>query len=202
MDNSKIGGSKDEKRTADDRKKREGEAMFSVRNLKQYSIIALICTASFAAAQQASISDKHFVKEALEGGNAEVSLGQLAQEKAMSTDVKEFGQKMVNDHTKLGEQMRPIAQQIGVEPPTGTPISEKALATKLNLLSGDAFDRAYIRAMVKDHREDVKAFKKEVSTGKNPAVKAAAKDGLAVVEGHLRRIEEIAATHKVNVSTY
>ena len=96
----------------------------------------------------ASSSDKKFVQSALEGGNAEVKLGQLAAQKGTSEDVKQFGQKMVDDHTKLGDQMKQIAQQQGIDVPDGIPAKDKDLETKLNSLSGDAFDKAYIKAMV------------------------------------------------------
>src|SRR3954454_16232901 len=80
----------------------------------------------------ASSSDKKFVHSALEGGNAEIQLGQLAAQKGSSEDVKQFGQKMVDDHTKLGDQMKQIAQQQGIDVPDGLPAKDKALQTKLS----------------------------------------------------------------------
>ena len=70
------------------------------------------------SAGQASAADKKFVTKAMQGGMAEVQLGQLASQKASSQEVKDFGQKMVDDHTKLNEQMTPIAAQLGLTPPT------------------------------------------------------------------------------------
>src|ERR1700755_994912 len=58
------------------------------------------------ASMQQNMSDQAFLSKALHGGMAEVQLGQLAQEKSQSSDVKEFGQKMVQDHTQLGEQIK------------------------------------------------------------------------------------------------
>jgi len=72
-------------------------------------------------ANQQAMADQVFVRKALEGGIAEVQLGQLAQQKSQSDDVKEFGQKMVEDHTQLGDQMKPIAQQLGIKEPKGPP---------------------------------------------------------------------------------
>ena len=42
-------------------------------------------------------ADAAFVKKAGQGGMAEVELGKLATQKASSDDVKQFGQKMVDD---------------------------------------------------------------------------------------------------------
>ncbi|KAA6455851.1 DUF4142 domain-containing protein [Acidobacteria bacterium AB60] len=140
----------------------------------------------------ASTADKMFVKKAMAGGMAEVQLGQLATQKGSSDDVKQFGQKMVDDHTKLNDQMKPIASQLGISPPTSIPPAEQALATKLQGLSGDKFDRAYMQAMLKDHRQDLSEFKKESSSGKNPQVKEAAEQGSQVIQQHLQMAQQIA----------
>jgi putative membrane protein len=128
---------------------------------------------------------------------AEVKLGQLAADKGNSEDVKQFGQKMVQDHTKLGEQMKGVAGQIGVTPPTMLSPGDKALEAKLKMLSGDAFDKAYIQAMVKDHQTDLADFNKEASNGTSQVVKDAANDGSKVVAMHLDMIQKIAASHNV-----
>ena len=146
-------------------------------------------------AGSASAADKAFVKKALAGGMAEVELGKLAAEKGNSDDVKQFGQKMVVDHTKLGDQMKPIASQLGIQPPSSLPPAEMALETKLKALNGDAFDKAYLQAMVKDHRQDLMEFKKEASTGKSSAVKDAASQGASVVSEHLMMVQDLAKKH-------
>ena len=152
-----------------------------------------------ALAQGASANDKHFVRDALEGGNAEIELGHMAQDKGASDDVKQFGQKMVDDHTKMNDKMSQIATQIGITPPSGKPVVATATEGKLKVLSGDAFDKSYTRAMVKDHKDDLAAFKKEIATTSDPAIKQAATDGAQVVAEHLHMIESIAQKHNVKV---
>jgi putative membrane protein len=148
-------------------------------------------------ANQQSMADQSFVKKALEGGAAEVELGQLAQQKSQSEDVKQFGQKMVQDHTQLGDQMKPIAQQLGVKEPKGPSKKDKELIGKLEALSGPQFDEAYIQAMVKDHKQDLKDFKDAAQTAQNPNVKQAAQQGAGVISQHLQMIQQIAQTHNV-----
>jgi putative membrane protein len=148
------------------------------------------------ATQQAS-ADQAFVRKALEGGATEVQLGQLAQQKSQSEDVKQFGQKMVEDHTQLGEQMKPIAQQLGVKEPKGPSKKDKQLIAKLEGLSGPQFDEAYIQAMIKDHKEDLKEFKNEAQSASNQNVKQAAQQGAGVISQHLQMIEQIAQNHNV-----
>jgi putative membrane protein len=148
------------------------------------------------ANQQAS-ADQAFVRKALEGGAAEIQLGQLAQQKSQSEDVKQFAQKMVEEHTQLSEQMKPVAQQLGVKEPKGPSKKDKQLMAKLEGLSGPQFDEAYIQAMVKDHKEDLKEFKNEAQSALNQNVKQAAQQGAGVISQHLQMIEQIAQSHNV-----
>lgn len=158
-------------------------------------LILLLTPAMRAQSSDASSDDKSFVTGALRGGMAEVELGQLAAQKGNSDDVKQFGQKMVDDHTKLGDQMKTVAGQIGVNPPSMLSPMDKALELRLKALSGDDFDKAYIRAMVKDHRKDLMDFKKEEAGGQSSTVKEAATKGEKVIAEHYRLIRQIAQTH-------
>ncbi len=171
----------------------------AIRAIASAGCCALLLAASSAqtpssdtAGSNASAADKTFARKALAGGMAEVELGQLAAQKANSEDVKQFGQKMADDHSKLNDQMKPVAAQLGVTPPDGIPAAEKALEAKLKMLSGEAFDKAYMKAMVKDHRQDLMEFKKEVATGKSSALKDAASQGQQVIAEHLKMAEDIA----------
>jgi putative membrane protein len=145
-----------------------------------------------------SLDDQDFVRKALQGGDAEVQLGQLAQQKSQSEDVKQFAQKMVHDHTELGDKvMKPVAQQLGVKEPKGISKKGKQLVASLNQLSGPQFDQEYIKAMVKDHKQDLKDFKSEAEMSQNPTVKKAAEVGENLISQHLQLIEQIAQKHNV-----
>jgi putative membrane protein len=150
-----------------------------------------------AGSPQQSMQDTAFVHKALEGGVAEVQLGQLAQEKSQSEDVKQFAQRMVQDHTQLGTQMQPVAKQLGVSQPKGPSKKDKQLMAKLQGLSGQQFDEEYIKVMVKAHREDLKDFKTEAEMTQDPNVKQAAQQGVTVISDHLKMIEQIAQAHNV-----
>ncbi len=126
-----------------------------------------------------------------------MQLGQLAEQKGNSEDVKQFGQRMVEDHTKLDDQMKPIAAQLGVQPPTQLMPKDQALLTKLQGLSGDEFDKVYIRAMLKDHKKDNKAFEQEATMGQNADEKQAAMQGDQVIKEHLQLAENLAKAHNV-----
>lgn len=135
-------------------------------------------------------ADKTFVMKAAQGGLAEVQLGQMAAQKGNSDAVKQFGQKMVDDHSKANDELKSLAQQKNVTLPTEPDAASKAMATRLEKLSGDQFDRAYMSHMVKDHTKDVAEFKKEGSSGKDPDVKAWAEKTTPTLEGHLKMAKE------------
>lgn len=136
--------------------------------------------------------DKMFVKTATAGGMAMVKLGQLAADKASSPDVKAFGQKMVDDHTKFNNEMKPIADRMGVMAPTILDVKDQALYDKLNGMSGTAFDKAYLKAMVMDHHKDGRAFTAEKNSTKDPELKTTVTQGLDVIQQHTTMVEQLA----------
>jgi putative membrane protein len=144
-----------------------------------------------------ALDDQEFVRKALEGGAAEVQMGQLAQQKSQSDDVKQFAQKMVDDHTKLDEQMQPVAQHLGISEPKGPSKKDSKLIAKLESLSGPQFDQEYIKAMLKGHKQDLKDFKDEAQMAADPNVKQVAQQGETVVSQHLQLIEQIAQSHNI-----
>ncbi len=147
---------------------------------------------------QASMQDKTFLKKATQGSNFEIQTAQLALQKSSSDDVKQFALQMIDDHTKLNEQMKPVASQAGVEPPTGLSKKDEKLYNQLKTMSGNAFDKMYIQTMVADHKEDLKEFKNEASNGQLPDEKSAASQGAQVVDMHLQKAQQLAKTHQIS----
>jgi putative membrane protein len=139
-----------------------------------------------------SAADTHFLKKAASGGMAEVELGQLAQQKASSEDVKKFGERMVTDHSKANDQLKQVAAQQHVDLPQQLDAKDKATKAKLEKLSGEEFDRAYMKDMVKDHKTDVAEFAHESQMAKDPAVKSFATETLPVLREHLKEAQRIA----------
>ena len=136
-------------------------------------------------------ADSRFIMEAAEGGMAEVELGRLATEKASSDDVKKFGQRMVDDHTKANDQLKSIAAQKNITLPSGVGAKNKAEMDRLSKLSGAEFDKAYIAHMVADHRKDVAEFQREANSGKDADVKGFASQTLPTLQEHLKLAEDI-----------
>ena len=129
--------------------------------------LALTLAASVALADS---PDSSFIKNAAEGGMSEVELGQLAQQKATNPAVKDFGAMMVTDHTAANEKLKTVAASKQVTLPDSPSLMQKASKKKLDMMSGDSFDKSYVKGMIEDHKADIKEFQKEATDGKDPEV--------------------------------
>jgi putative membrane protein len=146
-------------------------------------------------------SDSTFAKEAAQGGAAEVQFGKLAEEKGTTQQVKDFGRRMVSDHTKAGEKLKTAASEENISLPTDMTASDKATYDYLSKLSGTAFDRAYAEDMVKDHQKDVNSFEREANNGKDSNIKSFASETLPTLQEHLKMARDMnSATSGRNTS--
>jgi putative membrane protein len=163
-----------------------------VQILSGIAVFALLGSSAMAQkAQQGSANrltgaDETFMNKAAEGGMAEVELGKLAETRASSDAVKNFGKRMVNDHTKADDQLKSIAAQENVALPTGLSSRDQAALDRLSMLNGADFDRAYMRNMVRDHRTDIAEFQREADHGADPNMKQFASSTLPTLQEHLR----------------
>lgn len=149
-----------------------------------------------------NFADQSFLAKAIADGDAEVQLGQLAEQKSQSNDVKQFAQKMVSDHSQMGEKwFKPVAKQLGVAESKSHDKKDKKLIAKLETLSGPQFDTEYIQAMVKDHKEDMKNFTEEAQATQDPNMKQVAQQGANIIQQHLQLIEQVAKNHNVDVES-
>lgn len=144
--------------------------------------------------------DQSFYDHAAEGGMAEVELGKLAQEKGTSPAVKEFGAMMVKDHSAANMKLKSVAAKNGVELPTKPGMMQMATKTKLEVLSGETFDKSYIKGMVDDHQKDIALFEKEAKEGKDADARAFATGTLPTLRMHLKNVQGIAAKMGVDAS--
>lgn len=135
-------------------------------------------------------ADRSFVKKAAQGGMAEVQLGQLAQQKASHEQVKQFGARMVQDHSKANDELRQIAAGKGMELPGEPSKKQRKDADKLKDKSGAEFDRSYMKHMVADHKKDIEAYEKEAREGKDAELRAFAERTLPTLREHLQMAQQ------------
>ncbi|MFL6275107.1 MAG: DUF4142 domain-containing protein [Blastocatellia bacterium] len=145
-----------------------------------------------ASSNVLSSADRDFMSKAAVGGMEEVALGRLATQKGANADVKAFGQRMVDDHSRAGNELNSLAAQKNVTLPTALDQEHQADVDKLSKLSGAAFDREYMSMMVKDHVEDVAEFERAAATGSDNDVKAWAGRTVPTLRQHLQMAQETA----------
>ena len=148
----------------------------------------LIAVPGANAATTVSTADQGFILAAAQGGMTEVKLGELATQKGMRDDVKAFGQMMVKDHTAINDDLKSLAAQKGVTLPDSLDAKHQGMVDKMAALTGSAFDDAYIAAMIKDHKQDAKAFKAESAATTDADIKSFVDKSIPVVAEHLQRI--------------
>lgn len=142
-----------------------------------------------------SALDREFMVQAAQGGMAEVRLGQLASERAVSDKVKQYGQHMVKEHTQVNNQLAQLAAQKGITLPQDVNANQKALRARLGQIPGTRFDQVYMNeAGVKSHAEQVALFQREAQQGQDPDVKAFAARILPAVQEHLQDARAMTGT--------
>jgi putative membrane protein len=139
-----------------------------------------------------SSSDRKFAMTAAMGGMAEVETARLALTKASSDAVKQYAQKMIDDHTAANAELMGIASSKGITLPSAPDAKHRAMMAKMERLSGEAFDREYVMmAGHKDHQKMEKLFRDESMRGRDADLKAFAAKTLPVVQQHLQMAREL-----------
>ena len=173
--------------------------MTHVMNRSIFAVLALALSFGAYAADKkadsgtASKGDASFMKQAASDSMAEIELGKIAQEKAQNPDVKAFGQRMVDDHTKASEELKPIADKMGVALPTGAEGKHGRMVKDLSKKEKN-FDREYVNAMVKDHEKSVKLFERTSKKGDSEEVRQFAAKQLPVLQEHLKMARDLRKT--------
>ena len=154
------------------------------------AVPAFAQTTAGSAAHTPQTADHTFAKNVAMDGMAEVELGKMASDRASSEQVKQFAQRMVTDHQKAGDELKSLAATKNVTLPSELGPKDKALKARLEKLSGEAFDRAYMNEMVMGHRKAVTAFRTESNSGKDPDLKQWAAKTLPTIEDHLKQAQD------------
>ncbi len=153
--------------------------------------VALVAAPSFVQAKpMAKSGDSMFVTKASAGGMFEVKSSEVALQKSSDASVKEFAQKMVDDHTKAGEKLKMTATDEKLQGALSKKLDSKhqAIVDKLKATPAAGFDAAYIKAQKDAHMETIALFEQESSVGKNAALKTFADDTLPTLKEHKEHV--------------
>lgn len=141
------------------------------------------------ATTTASAADTAFLTDAMKGDNSEVALGKIAQQKGSSQGVKDLGSMLASDHGAHKTQLATLAGQVGVPVTDDIKDEAKTLETKLNGLSGAAFDKAFVDATVEDHQKDIAAYQAEAN-GTGPVAQMATQT-VPALQKHLAAAQKL-----------
>lgn len=145
-------------------------------------------------------SDQQFLRKAADDNLAEIEMAKLALRNASNQDVKNFAQTMVNDYGKTKEQLEKIASSKRVDIPRAPGAKNKATRDRLAKFSGEQFDNAYMAEMLKDHKDNVTTFRRELNSAQDMDIQQFADKSLPTLESHLRQAESIAPELKAERS--
>jgi putative membrane protein len=172
-------------------------------------VVALAATLSIAAAPASAadkpktahkasaakaLNDAEFMERAAQGNMAEVQLGKIAVQRAENSEVKQFAQRMVDDHTKANDELTQLASTRDVKMPEDLEPKHKVIMSRLQGLSGADFDRAYMRDMVNDHEHDVALFAQQAKATKDADLKTWIENTLPVLRRHEQMAQNTART--------
>jgi putative membrane protein len=144
-------------------------------------------------ASAAGTSAQAFMEAAASQGQMEVELGQLAQTRSARSDVKELAGRIVKDHTNTNDELHALAKTKNMQLSTSLDSKERTRYDRLAQLSGEAFDRAYLRKILSDHEHDVTEFRRASQSSEDADVRAFAARTLVTLENHLDHARRVAS---------
>ena len=148
-------------------------------------------TTTPASSAPARRDDRAFAMEVAQNGIAEIALARLAARNAQSADVKRFAQRVITDHTKVGNEVKQIASSKGITLPVDMKAEQKATVARLTTLKGAEFDREFITVMAESHDKSVTAFQEVARDGTDPDIKAFAAKTLPTLQEHQKMAHDI-----------
>src|SRR5262249_23327570 len=138
-----------------------------------------------------ALDDATFVKKAASGNLHEVKMGELAIKRATTTEVKEFAQKMVEDHGKSLDALKKAARDAKIDVPEKMSKEDADHVAHLDKHEGTDFDRAYVRHAIRDHEKTAALFEQATKDVKDSGLRKYAEDTLPVVREHLKTAKKL-----------
>jgi putative membrane protein len=146
---------------------------------------------------QVGVADQVFAMMSAEGGLVEVQLGKLAADLAADPEVRQWAQRLVQDHTTANQELLTIAKQKDISIPREVDDTHEDVVKLFSRLEGAQFDREFLRYQVMHHEKDVAAFGLQAKEGQDPELKAFAAKQLPILQAHLQQVRNLAAQQHV-----
>lgn len=120
----------------------------------------------------------------------EVEAGRIAAERSGNPAIKRIGQMMVTDHSKAGDELKPIATAAGLTVPTALDQRHQGLIDNLRGATDQDFDRVYLQQQEAAHNETAALLETYSRVGGNDALKGWAAKTLPVVRSHREMVDQ------------
>jgi putative membrane protein len=127
---------------------------------------------------------------------AEVEFGNLAAERAGNSGVKDFAQRMVEDHGKANDTLKGLADKSKIALPDELDPDHQRQRAELEELEGAEFDLAYMRGQIVDHQKTVQLLIWEIGSGQDAEIQRFAAATLPTVLRHLEMARDLTAELK------
>jgi putative membrane protein len=168
-----------------------------MRRLHTFLATLLLGTIAVAGTVAHAKSDEAFMKDAAHAGAAEIEASKLAVSKARNADVKSFANSMIEDHTKVANELKALAASKNVKLPEGPSIAQKSELKLIDAGDNDKFDERYAKQFgVKAHEDTIKLFEDAAKNAKDPEVKAWAEKTLPGLRHHLEMAQGLSVAPK------
>jgi putative membrane protein len=145
--------------------------------------------AAATATPASNVSTADFVKQAANSNMFEIQSSELALDKTQDSRVRDFAQRMVQDHTQAGDKMKAAAQ--GQAIPTSLDQEHAQMLQQLQQASGNDFNRSYVQMQFDGHQKAVALFDGYAQSGDNPQLKQFAQQTVPTLREHLQMITRI-----------
>ena len=137
--------------------------------------------------------DVSFVQAAGQSNLAEITEGNIALQRAPEASVRDFGTRMVTDHTSQLMMLTSAAANASIPVPAAPIPAQQAEAAQLSQLSGTNFDRVYLQDQVAGHQSTLAILQQEIATGQDRGLVGVAQAAIPVVQDHLNMAEMLSA---------
>ncbi len=158
--------------------------------------LALCSVPALSQTKDINSADRAFLRTAADTNMTQAHVGQMAEQQASQNSVKEFGQKLVQDHTNAYGELAALAQRAGQSIPKGIDVRKYRSIEQLTRLKGAQFDHQFVRAEIQDSERTIASFKHEAQDGHDAYLKAYATKMLPVLQDHLHTAEKLAKPEK------
>ena len=133
-----------------------------------------------------SRQDAKFIKQNGQTNLAEISLGKVAEKRAVRARTRHLAATLIRNHQQVEAKLRKLAARTGVPVPTAPSAMQRQAAKVVEAQHGIAFDKVYTATEIAGHEVSIVQTHAEISLGSSRAVRRFARYYLPFAQMHLK----------------